>query len=115
MKTGKCNLRINQGATFAKKFVWSVGGVPADLTGWAARMQIRLEHDSKESLANLTTENDGITIEPLEGRFDLFLSAEQTAELNFDEAVYDIELVSPTGYVGRIIEGKVKLSPEVTR
>lgn len=115
MSTGKCNFTIKQGSTFRKSFQWIAGGSPVDMTGWTARMQIRPEVDSDSVIAELTTENGGITIEPLEGKINLFLSDVETSVFSFESAVYDIELVDQAGDVHRDIEGKIKLSPEVTR
>lgn len=115
MSTGKCNFTIKQGSTFRKPFQWIAGGTPVDMTGWTARMQIRPEVDSDSVIAELTTENGGITIEPLEGKISLFLSDVETGAFSFESAVYDIELVDQAGDVHRDIEGKIKLSPEVTR
>lgn len=85
------------------------------MTGWTARMQIRSEVSSETVIAELTTENGGITIEPLEGKINLYLSDVETSGFSFESAVYDIELVDQLGDVHRDIEGKIKLSPEVTR
>lgn len=115
METARHNLRVNQGATFREPFEWRAASVPVNLTGWQARMQIRPDHDSKTVISELTTENGGITIRPVSGGFDLYISAEETAQFNFEEAVYDIELVDEAGDVTRIVEGRVRLSPEVTR
>ena len=115
MSSGKCNFTIKQGATFRKPFQWNAGGSPVDMTGWTARMQIRPEVDSEIVIADLTTENGGITIEPLEGKINLYLSDVETSAFGFESAVYDIELVDQSGDVHRDIEGKIKLSPEVTR
>ena len=38
-----------------------------------------------------------------------------TAAFTFKSAVYDLEFVSPSGFVRRLFEGSVTLSPEVTR
>ena len=48
------------------------------------------------------------------GSIGLYISAATSSNLNFGEAVYDLEIHSgPTVY--RILEGCVKLSREVTR
>ena len=115
MSTGKCNFTIKQGSTFRKPFQWIAAGTPVDMTGWTARMQVRSEVGSETVIAELTTENGGITIEPLEGKINLYLSDVETSAFSFEDAVYDIELVDQAGDVHRDIEGKIKLSPEVTR
>ena len=111
----RLRLDINQGETFRKPFVWKSGGVPVNLTGYTARMQIRSDVDSPTIITSLTTENGGITVGNTDGAFALYISAADTALLNFDQGVYDVELVSASGDVRRIIQGDVYLSPEVTR
>ena len=115
MAAAKYKLKIEQGATWRKVFVWKAAGVPVDMTGWKARMQIREAVDADEILQELTSENGGIAIEPLLGQFTLKLTDTQTSALEFDEAVYDVELIAPNGDVIRVMQGVVTLSPEVTR
>lgn len=115
MNATKINLKIKQGSTFREAFNWLAAGAPVNLTGWSARMQIRTEHDSPVVIHELTSESGGITIRPLSGGFDLFISSNDTERFNFEDAVYDIELVDGHGEATRIVEGRVRLSPEVTR
>ncbi len=119
MAAGKLDLTIEQGATFRHALVVKQGtgtSAPvANLTGYTARMQIRTEVESSQVLIALTTENGRITITPLDGRIDLTISATDTAALNFESGVHDVEIVSGGGEVTRLVQGKVKLSKEVTR
>lgn len=119
MAAGKLDLLIEQGATFKHQFQVKQGsGVSApaaNLTGYAARMQIRPEVASSTIFISLTTENGRITITPLTGLIDLLISATDTAALSFDVAYWDIEIVSAGGEVTRLLQGKAKLSKEVTR
>jgi hypothetical protein len=115
MKPGELDLEIIQGSTYRQSFRWEVNGDPVDLTDWAARMQVRRKLKDTKVLIELTTENGGIEFEPTEGRFNLYLSAEDTAALNFTTAVYDIEFIAPNGDVCRLMQGVVELSKEVTR
>jgi len=115
MATVKYKLKIDQGATLRKPFTWKAGGEPVDLTEFTARMQIRETIDAEEVIAELTTENGGIIIGPDPGAFQIHMPATDTAALDFDSAVYDLELVSPTGDVTRILAGDVTLTREVTR
>ena len=119
MAAGKLDLLIEQGATFRHQLQVKQGSgasaPAANLAGYTARMQIRPEVDSTTILISLTTENSRITITPLTGLLDLFISATDTAALSFDVAAYDVEIVSTGGEVTRLVQGKVKLSREVTR
>ncbi len=119
MPAAKLDLIIEQGATFRHTLFVKAGkgadAPPADLTDCTARMQIRSDIDSPDVEIELTTENDRITITPLEGRIDLLISDEDTAALSFEVGVHDIELEYPNGDVKRAVQGKVVLSREVTR
>ena len=59
------------------------------------------------------------TSKPLEsGSIGVFISAKHTSNFDFDKAQYDLELVSGSGtnpIVYRILEGKIKLSKEITK
>ena len=51
------------------------------------------------------------------GSIGIFISAASSSAFTFNEARYDLEMVSGSGatqYVTRLIQGKVKLSKEVT-
>jgi hypothetical protein len=118
MKPATVNLTIYQGSTFSQEFQWKSGdpAVPVDLTGYAARMQIREKISSPNYIVNLTTENGGIVIrDAVNGKFSIEISADATTTMNFKTAVYDLEFVSPDGIVRRLLGGTVTLSPEVTR
>jgi hypothetical protein len=113
-------LRIQQGATFTKSFIWKAGRppMPVDLTGWTARLQMRSEIDAATVLLSLTTENGGITLGGTDGWIDLFISAEDTADITWRSAVYDLELVEPLitpEHVENKVGGRVIVTPEVTR
>ncbi len=115
MTPAKINLTIYQGSTFRQQFQWIAGENPVDLTGYKARMQIRPKITDDEVIIELTTENGGIIFDdPANGLFTLYIPADKTAELNFKNAVYDIEFDN-NGFVTRLFGGTVTLSPEVTR
>lgn len=112
----RIKLTIEQGATFMYPFTWSRGTTEniVDLSPYKARMQIRPTIESSVVLAELSTENGGIQLTP-ENTIQIFMCAEDTAALNFDEAVYDLELYEDDCYVTRVMQGTVKLSKNVTR
>lgn len=114
---GKAKLKIEQGATFRHKFIWSAGTppVPVDLTGCIIRMQVRSEIKSKTVLLELTTENGGILLEPLLGSISLYISATDTAEFTWTQGVWDLEIEYTDGTVKRLLKGSVLVDPEVTR
>lgn len=116
MAAGELDLVIEQGATFQKKLIWQdASGNPIDITGYIARMHIREELDSATILVELTTVNGRISLGGSNGEIDLLISASDTEALTFSSAVYDLELEDTGGIVTRLVEGKVRLSLEVTR
>lgn len=99
---------------------YTTGGVleynkPVDLTGYSARMQIREKISSTEFLLELTSVNGGIALDNITKTITLSISAEQTAQLNFNSAIYSLEIVSSNGEVQPMLYGSVVLVKEVTR
>lgn len=116
MSVAQYDFEIIQGATFTQPFVWKDGdGDPVDLTGYAARMQVRKSVQAKDVLLEATTANGRIVIYPLTGTFTLSLPAAVTESLDWLCGRYDIELVASDGFVVRILEGTVSVSREITR
>jgi hypothetical protein len=116
MAAGTLDLFVEQGSTFSYTLTLNDDqGNPIDLTGYTARMQLRRTINAPDVLITLTTSNGRIAITPLTGVIVLTIEAAATASLSFQSAVYDLEIESSGGIVTRIIQGKVSLSPEVTR
>lgn len=114
----KLNLTIYQGATFRKRMVWKVKktGVPVDLTGCTARMQVREEIESPIVLLSLTTENGGIALGGVDGTVDLYLDDGDTEAIkSWQSGKWDLEVVHPGGDVTRLVQGSISVSREVTR
>lgn len=118
MAAGKRNITIEKGATFLYDLVWQDSNlVPVDLTGYTARMQVRRTVNSDEALLDFTTENGAITLGGALGTIAIVGAAADTAAIadNIKAGVYDLELISPTGRVKRLVEGDATIKPEVTR
>lgn len=109
------NLEIEKGATFQKTIIWKDStGTVIDLTGYTARMDVREDFYSVNPAIALTTENGGIVITALEGKIALNITAAATAALTIKKGVYDLELVNGA-VVTRLLEGRIRVKPEVTR
>lgn len=114
---------IQVGSVFDPTWTWMTdyaqnGGVPIDLTGYTARSMIRSTIDSPDALADMTTENGGITLGGTEGTVTFFLAASATAEYSAPATgVWDVYLIPPAGadYAFRWLQGPVQFTPEVTR
>jgi hypothetical protein len=107
---------IEQGSTLDKAFVWKdSAGAVINLSGYTARMQIRQTVSSSTVLLELTTLNNRIIITPGEGKVRLLVAAADTAAITWQRGKYDLELMSSTGTVTRLLYGDVEVSREVTR
>lgn len=116
MAAGLLDLYIEQGATYNQLFVWKdSNGAAISNSGFTARMQIRKNITSSDIILALTTENGRITLGGANGAITLNISAADTAALATYCGVYDLELVSSSGVVTRLLEGQVSISREVTR
>lgn len=88
---------------------------PVDLAGYTARMHIREKLESTSIILQLTTENNRIIIDNVAKTINLKINATDTAALTFQQAIYNLELVSASGTVTSLITGNIQLLKEVTR
>ena len=86
---------------------------PIDLTGYTARMAIK-DKVGGTVLHSLTTENGGLTINTITNTIFMSISSSDTASFGWKRGVYDLEMVSSTGEVTKILTGSVIVSKEVT-
>lgn len=133
MLAGKYNLICQQGATFdlLMTLQYPNPDFPAncvdpndcpqyvnwDLTGYTARMQVRKYLESASPIVELLSSNSDskiITLGGVDGTLHLFIRAEDTRLLT-QSGFYDLEIISPSNEVDRIIEGTFTVSLEVTR
>ena len=105
------NLAIDQGTTFTVTItVTDDTGSARDLTNCTPRAQMR-----KSYYTNANTAFTASVASPTDGTITLDLTAAQTSALKAGRYVYDVELVSNTATVERLVEGIVTIYPEVTR
>ena len=116
MMANRYDIQIKQGATFSLTATWKDStGAAINLTGYTARMQVRLTYDAATTILSLTSGSE-ITLGGAAGTIDITVSATTTAGLTAPWAgAYDLELVSGGGVVTRLLEGSAIVSPEVTR
>lgn len=115
-KAGKYDLVIEQGSTFERKLYWKdEDGNAIDLTSYSAIMDIRDKKDDANVIITLSTGNNRITLGGAAGTIILTIADADTDDLDFDWAFYDLELKNSSNKKVRLIQGRVKLSKEVTR
>lgn len=114
MPAGKVDLEIDKGATYNKTFYWKdSAGAAIDMTGYTAKMHIKQNISSTTVIAELTTENGGITITPLEGKIELYISDEDTALITQLSGVYDLNLML-SGDLKKFVRGSVSFPASIT-
>jgi hypothetical protein len=109
------DILIEQGATYSQLITYKDNGVAVNLTGYTARMQVRATLESASTLVELTTANSRIALGGTAGTITLTISATDTAALTAGRGVYDLELVSGSGIVTRLLQGVATISRNVTR
>ena len=122
MIAGIYNMTCEQGTDFLRSLVLkfpdandSTGStyLNFNLTGYTARMQVRRTMESATTEIELTTENNGIALGGSSGTIEITITNAQTAALD-SSGVYDLEIISGSGTVSRVIQGTFTLDLEVT-
>ena len=128
MSAGRYSFTIEQGATLDFELAYKdSSNNPIDLTGYQGRMQIRPSVGSDTVYITLSSslDGDGTGLNfsgsdglnpPTSGTIGIFISANSSSLLDFNEASYDLELATGSQYpiVTRLLEGQVRLSKNVT-
>ncbi len=128
MAAGRYSFIIEQGATLDFELTYKDSdNNPIDLTGYQGRMQIRPAAGSDTVYLTLSSslEADGTGLNfsgsaginpPTSGTIGIFISANSSSMLDFNEAAYDLEIATGSTYpvVTRILEGQIQLNKNVT-
>lgn len=116
MSAGRYDIEIEQGSDYVLNILYQdTDNDPIDLSTYTARMQLRESSDSSSSLIELTNTNGRITLGQADPNIVLELTAGDTASLDFDYAFYDLEVVSSSATVSKVLRGSVKLIREFTK
>jgi hypothetical protein len=108
----KANIVIDQGADFSTTItITDASGSVTNLTGYTARGQIRKHYTSSTSVGFSFAFGSPRT----EGKLTLSLTNTQTANMAAGRYVYDVELISASNTISRLVEGIATVTPEVTR
>ena len=111
---GQYDILAPQGATFNEVFTYKVGGTPVNLGGYTARMQVRRTPSSSTKIVDLVSPA-GITLGGATGQISVDISATTMAGIPAGKYRYDLEIISSTGTVTRLLEGVFVVTAEVTR
>jgi hypothetical protein len=122
MAAGRYSFTIEQGSTTNFTIVYTDStGTPINLTGYSSKMQIRPYVGSPNVIitlsSSLNADGTGLNMSnAASGAIGIYIASCTSSQFTFNEAVYDLDIISGSNcpYVNRILEGKVKLSKEVT-
>ena len=110
------NFVIDQGANWFVTFVYKDStGTAINLAGYTAALQIRDTYEDSTTDLSLTSPSGGITITAATGTIAVTATAAQTGAIAAGSYVYDLEITSATGIVTRLVQGRISVSPQVTR
>tara|TARA_B110000503_G_scaffold134389_1_gene213297 strand:- start:4991 stop:5323 length:333 start_codon:yes stop_codon:yes gene_type:complete len=105
------NLTIDQGSDFSSTiFVTNNQGDILDLTLYTTRAQIRKTFASTTSIDFIAS-----ILNPTEGKIQIKLTNAVSALMKSGRYVYDVEIISDSDIVTRVVEGQVDVTPNVSR
>ena len=111
MAAGTYNFTIEQGATFTRLLTLKENDSVMNLTGYSAASQFRASHDSNTVVGTITASVTNASA----GQITLSMTAAATGAIEEGIYVYDVEITASSGAVTRILQGRVTLTPQVTR
>jgi hypothetical protein len=110
---GRYNISVYQGTTFTLAPVWKIDGLPVDLTGYSATMQVR--DVSNNLITELSTANGRAVISASLGQTTFTLTATQTAAITAGTYTYAFNLTSAAGVVYQILNGGFVVNTSVVQ
>lgn len=103
----KANFTIEQGTDIQIDINISDVDI-VDISGYTARSQMRRHYQSTTYHTFTATVQDSNTVV-------LTMSATNSSNVSPGRYVYDVEIISPSNTVTRLVEGLITVTPEVTR
>lgn len=112
---GQKNFEVDQNATFSFIVEYKDNnGLPIDLTGSSAKLQVRDTKGGSKLAFSLTSPAGGITIDPTNGKLTIKMTPTQTNKLFYPKSSYDLMISDSNGNKIKLIEGFLTLSRSVT-
>ena len=111
MAAGTYNFTLEQGATFNRILTLQENSSAMNLTGYSVASKFRSTHDSGTVAGTFTCTISNAS----NGQITLSMTNSTTSNIEEGIYVYDLEITSGAGSVTRVLQGKITVSPEVTR
>lgn len=113
------HIEVDEGSDTSTRFFYSNGstGLPVDLTGYRAEMQVKQNYDGAHSpivLLTYTSDIGGGIVLGTQGTVDLFISYVDTTNTLWDKAIYDLYLYPPVGARNKFVKGFFTIIKSVT-
>jgi len=107
---------VPQGVTYQIKMRWTdSAGAPISLVGALVRAQLRLSFDDANPALDCTIANTKAFLLTNGWYFGFNLLPADTLSINATSYVYDLLVTTADGDVTRAMQGKISLTPSVTR
>jgi hypothetical protein len=111
---GTYNITLWAGADFDQTFTITQGGTALNLTGYTSAMQVREAADSTATLLSLTS-GSGVTLGGTAGTVAINITSAQSSAIPSGSYAYDLEIISGSNIVTRLLQGSFNVSGNVTR
>jgi hypothetical protein len=112
---GRKNIRFIQGDTWSISPRWKIGSNYVNVTGYTAKMQVRIATTSASVIIEMSTDNGRITVSGIDGMFTVALTSAETTGIPVGNYVYDLEVTSPGGTRTTLLQGGFSVEAEVTQ
>ncbi len=113
---GQKNFEVDQNATFTFIVEYKDNnGLPINLTGSTAKMQVRDTKGGTKLAFTLTSPSTGgITIDAALGKLTIKMTPTQTNKLFYPKSSYDLMVIDSNGNKIKLLEGFLTLNRSVT-
>jgi hypothetical protein len=111
---GLYEITCYQGADYDQTFTVAQSGTALNFSGYTSRMQVRNSTDATATLLSLT-DGSGIVLGGTAGTIALTITNAQSAAIPSGSYAYDLELISGSTVVTRLLQGAFIVVGNVTR
>ena len=112
---GTYGMTVYAGADFDRTFTITQGGTALNLVGYTSAMMVRDAVDGTATPLLSLTSGSGITLGGTAGTILISVTNAQSAAIPAGSYAYDLEIISGSTAVTRILQGSFSVSGNVTR
>lgn len=106
MQAGTYHIHLTQGTLYEKTWTWTNGGSPVDLTGYHAKLKVRVEGVEVLSLTDvLDGSGNGLNMGDVDGTVQLVIKTAKSQTFEFTQGRYECQLTRPDSEDIPFLEG----------